>query len=59
MMIDTDISNELQQQVNQAIATKTALCISAGNTKDFYGREPTGKPLNIAQHRGIMNPRNG
>ena len=55
MMIDTDISNELQQQVNQAIATKTALCISAGNTKDFYGREPTGKALNIAQHRGIIN----
>lgn len=54
-MIDKDISKELQQQVEQAITTKTALCISAGNTKHFYGREPTGTPLNLGQHRGIVN----
>ncbi|HEY9052812.1 MAG TPA: glycolate oxidase subunit GlcE [Gammaproteobacteria bacterium] len=54
-MIDKDISKELQQQVKQAIAAKTALCISAGNTKHFYGREPAGTPLNISEHSGVVN----
>lgn len=54
-MIDKDISNELQQQVEQAIANKTALNISAGNTKQFYGREPTGTALNLGEHSGVVN----
>jgi len=28
--------------------------IRGGGTKAFYGREPTGKPLSVAEHRGII-----
>ncbi len=54
-IINNDISIELQQAVEQAIASGTPLCISAGNTKNFYGREPVGKPISISEHRGIIN----
>jgi len=54
-MIDTDISKQLQEQVKQAIADKTLLSISSGNSKKFYGNRVIGKPLDISQHSGIIN----
>ena len=54
-MRDRDISNFLQQQVNDAAAAKHALKITGGNSKVFYGREISGGVLNVAEHRGILN----
>lgn len=54
-MIDNDISKELQNQVNQAIADKTPLSISAGNSKNFYGHQVVGTPLDVSRHSGIIN----
>jgi len=50
-----DISTQLQQQVQTAIETATLLCVRGGNSKAFYGRKPTGTPLNLSDHRGITN----
>lgn len=54
-MIDNDISSVLQQHVNTAIRTRTALCIHGGNSKSFYGRQPVGEPIDIRPHAGIIN----
>jgi glycolate oxidase FAD binding subunit len=51
----TNISTQLQQQVQTAIETATPLYIRGGNSKAFYGRKPTGTPLNLSDHRGITN----
>ncbi len=52
---DNDISSNLQQQVKQAIASRTALAIHAGNSKQFYGNSVDGTPLDVSQHTGIIN----
>ena len=54
-MLDNDISQQLQQRVEQAIADKTPLAISAGNSKKFYGSQTKGTLLDISQHSGIIN----
>jgi glycolate oxidase FAD binding subunit len=54
-MQDQDISLQLQERVNQARATGTALCIRGGGSKAFYGREPSGEPLEVGPHCGIVN----
>jgi len=50
-----DISKALQQQVEQAYQNETPLNIIGGNSKSWYGREPVGEPLHVAEHSGIMN----
>lgn len=54
-MRDSDISQQLQQQVCDATAHQRALRIVGGNSKAFYGREVAGGVLNVAEHRGILN----
>jgi len=54
-MLDNDISRQLQQQVEQAIADKTPLSISAGKSKLFYGNQVDGQTLDVSQHSGIIN----
>lgn len=45
----------IQQQVLQAIADKTPLQIIGGNSKAFYGRTMTGKPLQLAGYQGVIH----
>lgn len=54
-MQEKDISKELQQQVEQAIATKTALNICGGNSKFFYGHTATGEKLDVSEHKGVIS----
>jgi len=54
-MTDTDISSDLQQQVEQAYASKSALRIQGGESKQFYGRRVAGEALDVSQHQGIIN----
>ncbi|NIR59213.1 MAG: glycolate oxidase subunit GlcE [Gammaproteobacteria bacterium] len=49
-----DISEQLQQRVREANAAGRALRIRGGGTKDFYGRTPTGEPLDVADHDGVV-----
>jgi glycolate oxidase FAD binding subunit len=62
--MNTDISQQLQQQVQLAFQQKTPLCIVGGNSKAFYGRVVTGridngtKPaetLDVSGHTGVLN----
>jgi glycolate oxidase FAD binding subunit len=54
-MTDKDISKDLQQQVAQALSSRTALNIQAGNSKQFYGRAASGDVLDVSTHRGVIN----
>ena len=54
-MTDNDISKELQNQVQQAIADKTPLSITAGNSKNFYGNPLAATALDVSRHSGIIN----
>ncbi len=49
-----DISEQLQKQVNQAAENNLQLCIRGGDTKYFYGNTPTGSPIDVAGHNGIL-----
>ncbi len=49
------IMQAIQQQVLQAIADKKPLQIVGGNSKTFYGRAITGKPLHLADYQGIIH----
>ncbi len=49
-----DISSELQQQVTEALDKDTKLAISAGHSKDFYGRQISGENISLASHSGIV-----
>ncbi len=50
-----DISQGLQQQVQEAISNNTALNIVAGKSKQFLGRTPQGEILDVSGHTGIVN----
>ena len=50
-----DITQEIQQAVREAAAMGTALKISGGDTKSFYGRATAGEALDIRAHRGIVS----
>jgi glycolate oxidase FAD binding subunit len=47
--------DELAEQVRAARSGRTALRIRAGGTKDFYGNEPRGEPIDPRAHRGIVD----
>ncbi len=53
--MDDDLSALLQQTVLDAVTNKAALCITAGNSKSFYGRKTTGQVLDIKRHQGIID----
>ena len=51
-----DTSAQLQQQILDAIRDGTALQITGGNSKSFYGRETIqATPLHVAEHTGILD----
>jgi glycolate oxidase FAD binding subunit len=49
-----DQSEEIQQRLQQLLATKQAVHIVAGNSKAFYGRQAEGEVLSVAGHTGIV-----
>ena len=55
--IVSDMSDQLQSEVLQAIEKGERLTVSAGGSKNFYGRSPLNseKKLNIANHQGIIS----
>lgn len=54
MLVDNDITTELQQQVLTAIEEKTPLHIIGSGSKAFYGNPVKGIPLHTAAHSGII-----
>jgi glycolate oxidase FAD binding subunit len=53
--MDQDISQALQERVREALAQNTPLQIVGGDSKAFYGREPSGERFEVGAHRGILN----
>jgi glycolate oxidase FAD binding subunit len=53
--MDNDLTNNLQTRLLTAIETSTPLEIRGGGTKRFLGRTPSGLPLDVAGHMGIVN----
>jgi glycolate oxidase FAD binding subunit len=51
----SDLTRDIGERVEAAAAAGTALCIRGGGSKDFYGREPAGEPLEMAGHAGIVS----
>ncbi|MFS2161896.1 glycolate oxidase subunit GlcE [Pseudomonas sp. Pseusp122] len=54
-MVDFDASEQLLQQVNDALENATPLRIQGGNSKAFLGREVAGEILDTRPHRGIVS----
>jgi len=52
---DADHSENLVEQVKQALAGRTPLKIRGGNSKAFLGRTSDGIELDTRPHRGIVN----
>ena len=50
-----DITETLIEQVDNARKTQTPLNIIGGGSKAFYGRDVSGVPLFIAEHRGVVS----
>jgi len=51
-----DITSALKNTIiDAAQVNDIAFQIMAGNTKQFLGREPSGMPLSLSEHRGIIN----
>ena len=44
----------LQERIRDAAASRTPLCIRGGGTKDFYGGQPEGEPIDTRPHAGIV-----
>ena len=51
----TDHSKEFQDIILSALDKNAALTIKGSGSKDFYGREIIGLPLQTTAHQGIMN----
>jgi glycolate oxidase FAD binding subunit len=54
-MTDFDASQQLLQQVSDALENATPLRIQGGNSKAFLGREVAGEVLDTRSHRGIVS----
>ena len=53
--MSTDISQQLQQQIQSAFEQKTALQIIGGDSKGFYGHTVSAQTLNVSGHNGVLN----
>jgi glycolate oxidase FAD binding subunit len=49
------IQQDLQQQVQSAVTSRTPLAIRGGNSKAFYGRTTNGDTLSLGGHQGIID----
>ena len=54
MNADRDMSQDLLEQVNQALAMDTPLRIQGSNSKAMLGCPVTGEILDTRSHRGIV-----
>lgn len=45
---------QFRDTVASAVASKSALCIRGGGTKDWYGQTLLGDPLSTREHAGIL-----
>ncbi|GMR00715.1 MAG: glycolate oxidase subunit GlcE [Gammaproteobacteria bacterium] len=52
--VNSDFSHNLVEQVADAINNKTALRITGGNSKNFYGNHINGNDLCTTEHTGII-----
>ncbi len=50
-----DRTETIRGRVRAAFESGTPLCIEGGGSKRFFGRTPTGEPLPVSDHRGIVN----
>lgn len=50
-----DISEALRQAVSEAAAGQQPLRLCGSGSKDFLGRAPSGVPLDLSGHRGVIN----
>jgi len=50
-----DVAQDIQEQVQTAVAERTPLAIRGGNSKAFYGRTTAGKTLSLSDHHGILD----
>ena len=50
----TDQTIVLQDQVKEALVSKTPLVVQGGGSKHFYGRAIEGAPLSTSGHKGII-----
>ncbi|MFJ4397924.1 glycolate oxidase subunit GlcE [Pseudomonas sp. NPDC089396] len=55
MNLDRDMSQDLLEQVNQALNLGTALRIQGGNSKAMLGRPVAGEIVDTRNHRGIVS----
>lgn len=55
MHTSSDLTGELTERVRHAYATAMPVEIVGNATKRFYGRQPSGEPLTMTGHRGILN----
>ena len=51
----SDSAQPLIDAVKRACDTQTAVCVQGGNTKGFYGREPSGEPISTRGYSGIVD----
>jgi glycolate oxidase FAD binding subunit len=49
------VEQDIQEQVQAAVAGQTPLAIQGGNSKAFYGRSTAGTILSLSGHRGIID----
>lgn len=54
MSVNNDFSENLREQVVTALETKTALRITAGDSKSFYGNKINAQAINVTEHKGII-----
>jgi len=54
-MLDQDRTDQIVDQVRDALATKTPINIVGGNSKHFLGRSQPGNSLNTTEHSGIVS----
>jgi glycolate oxidase FAD binding subunit len=50
-----DVTLQLVDMIRRAAADRTALCIRAGGSKDFYGNIPRGELLDPRLSRGVVD----
>lgn len=53
--MNNNIEKQLQQQIQNAYESNTALRIVGGNSKAFYGLPVAGDRIDVSSHQGIIN----
>jgi glycolate oxidase FAD binding subunit len=53
--VSNDQTSDIQERVRAAAEARTPLEIRGSGSKSFLGRAPTGDPLDVSGHAGIVN----